>query len=80
MTDGKTHDTQIRAAIAVHALIANIKNKLAKEILLYSFLQILGVTTFEKVILNQLLTRMEDHDLLAGAHHQLFFQLVMRQP
>lgn len=62
--------TQIWVGIAVYALIAIIKKKLAIEIPLYNFLQILSVTAFEKVPLNQLLTRTEDHDLLADDPNQ----------
>jgi hypothetical protein len=42
-------------AIAIFALVAIIKKKLSLELPLYSFLQILSVTAFEKVPLNQLL-------------------------
>jgi IS4 transposase len=47
--------TQIWVAIAIFALVAIIKKKLSLELPLYSFLQILSVTAFEKVPLNQLL-------------------------
>jgi len=48
--------TQIWIAITVYVLVAIIKKRLALEMPLYTFLQILSVTAFEKVPLNQLLT------------------------
>lgn len=40
------------------------------ELPIYNFLQILSVTAFEKVPLNQLLTVMEDHDTMADDPNQ----------
>jgi hypothetical protein len=51
---------QIWVAITVYALVAIIKKRLRLELPLYSFLQILSVTAFEKVPLNQLLTDPDD--------------------
>jgi len=48
--------TQIWIAITVYVLVAIVKKRLAVELPLYTFLQILSVTAFEKVSLNQLLT------------------------
>jgi hypothetical protein len=48
--------TQIWIAISVYILIAIVKKRLNLEIKLYTFLQILSVTIFEKVSILQLLT------------------------
>jgi hypothetical protein len=48
--------TQIWIAITVYVLAAIIKKRLELVLPLYTFLQILSVTAFEKVPLNQLLT------------------------
>jgi len=47
--------TQIWVAITIYTLVAIIKKRLRLELPLYSFLQILSVTAFEKTTLNQLL-------------------------
>ncbi|MGZ5438413.1 MAG: IS4 family transposase [Candidatus Aminicenantales bacterium] len=54
--------TQIWVAITVYALVAIIKKKLHLQLPLYNFLQILSVTAFEKVPLNQLLTNPDDQE------------------
>lgn len=48
--------TQIWIAITVYVLVAIVKKRLELELPLYTFLQILSVTAFEKIPLNQLLT------------------------
>lgn len=48
--------TQIWVAITIYVLAAIVKKKLALSIPLYTFLQILSVTVFEKTPLNQLVT------------------------
>ena len=63
--------TQIWVAITVYALVAIIKKNLAMELPLYNFLQILSVTAFEKIQLNQLLTFSDDHDSMADDRNQL---------
>ena len=63
--------TQIWVAITVYALVAIIKKNLAMELPLYNFLQILSVTAFEKIPLNQLLTFSDDHDSIADDANQL---------
>ncbi len=63
--------TQIWVAITVYALVAIIKKNLAMELPLYNFLQILSVTAFEKIPLNQLLTFSDDHDSIADDCNQL---------
>ena len=47
--------TQIWIAVAVYALIAIVKKRLALDASLYTILQMVSVTTFEKTPLNQLL-------------------------
>ena len=47
--------TQIWIAIAVYVLVAIVKKRLSLDLPLYTFLQILSVTAFEKIPLNQLL-------------------------
>ena len=59
-TSANAVKTQIWVAITVYALVAIIKKKLRLQLPLYSFLQILSVTAFEKVPLNQLLTDPDD--------------------
>jgi len=48
--------TQIWVAISVYVLVAIIKKRMSIDLPLYSFLQVLSVTVFEKTPLNQLLT------------------------
>lgn len=59
-TSANAVKTQIWVAITVYALVAIIRKRLRLELPLYSFLQILSVTAFEKVQLNQLLTDPDD--------------------
>jgi hypothetical protein len=54
--------TQIWVAMTVYALVAIIKKRLMLELPLYNLLQILSVTAFEKVPLNQLLTNLDDQE------------------
>jgi hypothetical protein len=54
--------TQIWVAMAVYALAAIIKKKMEVEMSLYTFLQVLSVTAFEKIPLNQLLTETGESD------------------
>jgi hypothetical protein len=63
--------TQIWVAITGYTLVAIIKKNLAMELPLYNFLQILSVTAFEKIPLNQLLTFSDDHDSIADDANQL---------
>jgi hypothetical protein len=62
--------TQIWVAMAIYALVAIIKKKMSMDLPLYNFLQILSVTAFEKVPLNQLLTFSDDHDSEADDPNQ----------
>jgi hypothetical protein len=70
-TSANAVKTQIWVAITVYALVAIIKKRLRLELPLYSFLQILSVTAFEKVPLNQLLTDPDDQESLAYDPNQL---------
>jgi hypothetical protein len=63
--------TQIWVAIAIYALVAIIRKRIDLKPPLYNILQILSVTAFEKVPLNQLLTETDDHDSLAADCNQL---------
>ena len=51
--------TQIWIAVAVYLLVAILKKRLKIEASLYTILQVLSVTSFEKMPLNQLLTNMD---------------------
>jgi hypothetical protein len=51
--------TQIWIAVSVYLLVAIIKKRLNLEISLYTFLQILSVTAFEKVSILQVLTKFD---------------------
>jgi len=70
-TSANAVKTQIWVAITVYALVAIIKKRLRLELPLYSFLQILSVTAFEKVPLNQLLTDTDDQKNPAYDPNQL---------
>ena len=48
--------TQIRTAVAVYVLVAIIKKRLNINLSLYTMLQILSVSVFEKMTLVQILT------------------------
>jgi len=48
--------TQVWIAIAVYVLVAILKKRLKSEASLYTILQILSLTLFEKTQLNQLVT------------------------
>ena len=63
--------TQIWVAIAIYALVAIIRKRMDLKPPLYNILQILSVTAFEKVPLNQLLTETDDHDSMAADCNQL---------
>jgi hypothetical protein len=68
--------TQIWIAITIYVLAAIIKKRLALEIPLYTFLQILSVTMFEKTPLNQLVTESAaQFDSAHSANQLLLFNL-----
>jgi len=63
--------TQIWIAISVYVLIAIVKKRLNLDISLYTFLQILSVTAFEKVDIFQLVTENTYTSLEYQNHNQL---------
>ena len=63
--------TQIWIAIAVYVLIAIVKKRLAIEASLYTILQILSLTLFEKTPLDQLLKNMEIQMNVSKNNNQL---------
>jgi hypothetical protein len=66
--------TQIWIAISVYVLVAIVKKKLNLEASLYTLLQILSVTLFEKMSLQQALTasQYKAEDMEAGNQLDLF--------
>jgi hypothetical protein len=63
--------TQLWIAIAVYVLVAIVKKQLGLEASLYSMLQILSVSLFEKIPLGQALTLSRGAELEADAGNQL---------
>lgn len=63
--------TQIWIAVSVYVLVAIIKKRLKLDASLYTILQILSVTSFEKIPLNQLLTETEHTMNNLESHNQL---------
>ena len=63
--------TQIWIAIATYVLIAIIKKRLDLKISLYTFLQIISVTIFEKMPIYQALQDCQQQDLDSQMHNQL---------
>jgi len=63
--------TQIWVAIAIYALVAIIRKRMDLKPPLYNIFQILSVTAFEKVPLNQLFTEKTDHDMMVADCNQL---------
>ena len=63
--------TQIWIAITVYLLVAIVKKRLKIEASLYTILQILSLTLFEKTSLNQLLTNTEYNDTMPENPNQL---------
>lgn len=64
--------TQVWIAVSVYVLIAIIKKRLKLETSLYTILQVLSVTVFEKVPIFQLLSDAADSDFHDDANKQLF--------
>ena len=56
-TSANAVKTQVWIAVCVYLLVAIIKKKIKTELSLYTILQILSVSLFEKVPINQLLTQ-----------------------
>jgi hypothetical protein len=63
--------TQIWIAISVYVLVAIVKKRLRAEASLYTILQILSLTLFEKMNLDQLLNDTALHNIDAAASNQL---------
>ena len=63
--------TQIWIAICVYVLVAIIKKRLGIELSLYTILQILSLTSFEKLTLLQLFTQNECKNQITTGHIQL---------
>jgi hypothetical protein len=63
--------TQLWIAISVYVLIAIVKKRLGIDLNLYTFLQILSLTQFEKVDLLQLVTQKHYQTLITENHNQL---------
>ena len=64
--------TQIWIAISVYVLVAIVRKRLHIEASLYEMLQILSLTTFEKIPINQLLSKSAYDDLGGISDKQLF--------
>jgi hypothetical protein len=63
--------TQVWIAISIYVLVAIIKKRLNLDMSLYTFLQILSVTVFEKFSIYQLLTEFGDTNYLEDSSKQL---------
>ena len=63
--------TQVWIAISIYVLVAIIKKRLNLDMSLYTFLQILSVTVFEKAPIYQLLTEFGDTNHLEDSRKQL---------
>jgi len=63
--------TQIWIAISVYVLVAIVKKRLKLEQSLYSILQILSVTLFEKTLLSQAFSEIDSLDLDDDGYKQL---------
>ena len=63
--------TQIWTAVTVYLLVAILKKRLKIEASLYTILQVLSVTSFERMPLNHLLTNMNDTNELGDNDNQL---------
>lgn len=64
--------TQIWIAISVYVLVAIIKKQLKLDQSLYTILQILSVTLFEKTLLPQAFDRFDNINIHDGSRNQLF--------
>jgi hypothetical protein len=63
--------TQIWIAISIYVLVAIVKKRLKIEASLYTILQILSLTLFEKTSLDQLVTKIECNDAMTDYSNQL---------
>jgi IS4 transposase len=63
--------TQIRIAVSVYVLVTIVKKELRSELSLYTILQILSVTLFEKDYIAQLFTETSTAEVLSDPANQL---------
>ncbi len=70
-TSANAVKTQVWIAISAYVLVAIVKKRLNIELTLYTILQIISVSLFEKVPINQLLTGMENINQEGCAPNQL---------
>jgi len=63
--------SQIWIAVAVYVLVAIIKKRLNLDHRLYTILQILSVSTFEKIPILQLFRDVDDSDMIDECSNQL---------
>ena len=63
--------TQIWIAVSVYVLVAIVKKRLNLSAILYEMLQILSLTMFERIPLDQLLNTMITDDIQAFSPNQL---------
>ena len=70
-TSANAVKSQVWIAICAYLLVAIIKKKINTELSLYTILQILSVSLFEKVAINQLLTQTDSRYLEDQSRNQL---------
>ncbi len=70
-TSANAVKTQVWIAVCAYLLVAIIKKKIDTELSLYTILQILSVSLFEKVSINQLLTQTDSRFLEEQSRNQL---------
>ena len=63
--------SQIWIAVSVYVLVAIVKKRLNIAASLYEILQILSLTMFERIPLDQLLSRAVEEDILVDPRNQL---------
>lgn len=64
--------TQIWIAVSVYVLVAIVKKRLNLSASLYEILQILSLTLFEKIPMDQLLTKIVTDEIQSASENQLF--------
>jgi IS4 transposase len=64
--------TQIWIAVSVYVLVAIVKKRLKLSASLYEILQILSLTLFERIPLDQLLAKIVADEIQSTAENQLF--------
>ena len=63
--------TQIWIAVSVYVLVAIVKKRLNIAASLYEILQILSLTMFERIPLDQLLSKIVSEQIPSVSHNQL---------